>query len=183
MNHTPVTPADIEACIASELYFTAADGVGWTLAFWDEESGGKKPDPRILVSNEAFKALELLTICVLITRNGHTVTGEAHCQDPAKFSAEIGRAEARKDAINKLWPMAVYAARQQVAPAMRKPYAWADVVNYRTNERTFDGMTEFSIHMCDDHTYGGAMPSGLRWPDASAAMLAECNRQRGQAPE
>jgi hypothetical protein len=177
MNHTPVTPADIEACIASESYFTAADGV----------TGASIGKPGASLLPEYVTApgwpLSLLTFCVLITQNGHTVTGEAHCQDPAKFNTEIGRAEARKDAINKLWPMVVYAARQQVAPAVRRPYAWADVASYRTNERTFDGMTEFSIHMHDGRTYGGAMPSGLRWPDASAAMLAECNRQRDQAPE
>ncbi len=104
-----VTPADIEASIASENYFTASDGVLGASA--------GKPGASLLPEyvTHAGSPLSLLTFCVLVLRNGHTVSGESHCQDPAKFDAQIGREEARKDAINKLWPMAVYAARSQVA--------------------------------------------------------------------
>lgn len=103
-----VTPADIEANITSEHYFTAWDGVLMTLPedmFRDiQKLGG--PGPKECLP------LRALTFCVLVLRNGHTVAGESHCQDPDKFDAQIGRNEARKDAINKFWPMAVYAARQ-----------------------------------------------------------------------
>ena len=37
----------------------------------------------------------------------------AYCADPAKFNAETGRIEARKVAINKLWPMVIYAERER----------------------------------------------------------------------
>lgn len=118
MNQTQnVTPADVEAAIASEHYFTAAEASISTCLF---ESGD------VSISEFSLSRLELLTFCVLVTRNGHTVTGEAHCQDPAKFSAEIGRAEARKDAINKLWPMVVYARRCNPAQPL-DPEAAADV--------------------------------------------------------
>jgi hypothetical protein len=92
-----VTPADIEASILYETYFTASQGA--------KEADG----------DAGHEALGLLTFCVLVTHNGHTIAGESHCQGPAKFDAQIGREEARKDAINKLWPMAVYAARGQIA--------------------------------------------------------------------
>lgn len=104
MNSNPnVTPAYVEACIRQENYFNA-----WSAAF---DAQHHMPDP----------SLKLLTFCVLVTRNGHTVTGEAHCQNPAKFNAEIGRTEARKDAINKLWPMVVYAARLEAMPDANDP--------------------------------------------------------------
>jgi hypothetical protein len=92
-----VTTADVEANIKHQYFFTAADGV--TL--------GNQP---------VASQLHLLTFCVLVTDTGHTITGEAHCQDPARFDAAIGRTEARKDAINKLWPMVVYAARDRLKP-------------------------------------------------------------------
>ena len=105
MNQTPnVTPADVEACIAVEHYFTAADGY----------RGASGLDPCGAVGGGA---LSLLTFCVLVTHNGHTVVGEAHCQDPAKFSTAIGREAARADAIRQLWPMVVYAARDRLKPA------------------------------------------------------------------
>ena len=66
----------------------------------------------VCAATEAAPPLGLLTFCVLVTTNGHTVSGEAHCQDPAKFDAEIGRQTARANAIDKLWPMVVYAKRQ-----------------------------------------------------------------------
>lgn len=99
MNHTPVTTADIEAAIAFEHYFTAYEGVAGPYGYTGADSD----------------QLTMLTFCVLVTHNGHAITGEFHCQDPAKFSEAIGRTEARKDAINKLWPMAVYAARQMAS--------------------------------------------------------------------
>lgn len=109
-----VTPADVEACIASEHYFTAAEGAASKYLLSQE---GVSDDPGEAPSEFSFGYLSLLTFCVLVTDNGHTVTGEAHCQDPARFSAEIGRTEARKDAVNKLWPMVVYAARDRLKPA------------------------------------------------------------------
>jgi hypothetical protein len=96
-----VTPADVEACIASEHYTTGTDAlVGQT----------RGPEWQATPA-----ALDMLTICMLVTHAGHTVTGESHCQHPAKFNAQTGREEARKDAINKLWPMVVYAARSKLA--------------------------------------------------------------------
>lgn len=102
MSAPQVTPADVEAVIASEHYFTGAQGC---IGNVDE----------VDLSDGVLASLDMLTICVLITRNGHTVTGEAYCADPAKFNAETGRIEARKEAINKLWPMVVYAERERLS--------------------------------------------------------------------
>lgn len=96
----PVTLADVEATILSQHYFTAGEAVG---AFRSETY----PEGRMKA-----EALDLLTFCVLVTRSGHTVTGESYCQDPAKFDVETGREWARKAAIDKLFPMVVFERRQ-----------------------------------------------------------------------
>lgn len=89
-----VTPADLEANIASEHYFTAADGVSGA-------ANGK-------VGFDSRHAMSLLTFCVLVLRNGFTVTGESACASPDNFDAELGRKIARQNAINKVWPLMGY---------------------------------------------------------------------------
>lgn len=103
MTAPQVTPADVEATIASEHYFTALQGCAGQESL-DEVQPVDVPD-----------CLALLTYCVLVLKNGHIVSGEAYCADPAKFDEETGRIEARKAAINKLWPMVVYAERERLA--------------------------------------------------------------------
>jgi hypothetical protein len=98
-----VTPADIEANIASEHYFTAEDGVGrWSKG--QTSNGGKNP-----------VALSLLTFCVLVLKNGFTVTGESACASPENFDAELGRNIARQNAVQKIWPLMGYELRSKLA--------------------------------------------------------------------
>jgi len=107
MTAPQVTIAGVELCIASEHYFTAAGAVRCIDFCAGEHDKAVEPG----------SSLDMLTICVLVATNGHTVTGESYCADPAKFNAETGRIEARKAAINKLWPMVVYAERERLASA------------------------------------------------------------------
>ena len=93
-----ITPADIEANIAEEIYFTPAEAV--------EGRGGQ-----VTQSSPA----RLLTICVLILRNGFTVTGESACASPENFDGELGRKIARQNAVNKIWPLEGYLLKQQLA--------------------------------------------------------------------
>ena len=94
-----VTPADIEANIASEHYFTAWDGASL------------QPDG----PSDIPAALSLLTFCVLVLRNGFTVTGESACASPENFDAELGRKIARQNAISKMWPLMGYALKEKLA--------------------------------------------------------------------
>ena len=101
-----VTPADIEATIASEHYFTASQGV-----FHDDSR-------QIYHDESAFdgdKSLRLLTFCVLVLRNGFTVTGESACASPENFDADLGRKIARQNAISKVWPLMGYALKERLA--------------------------------------------------------------------
>lgn len=91
-----VTPADIEAAIASEWYIIAADGV--------PHDGFHAPVP-------ARHPLRQLTFCVLVLRNGFTVTGESACASPENFDAELGRKIARQNAVSKMWPLLGYALK------------------------------------------------------------------------
>lgn len=93
-----ITPADIEANIASEHCFTAAQGV--------IGSGAQM---------QFGSPLMLLTFCVLVLRNGFTVTGESACASPENFDAEIGRKIARANAVQKIWPLMGYELKSQLA--------------------------------------------------------------------
>lgn len=101
-----VTTTAIEANIASEHFFTANDGVnGMQLALRDY-----KPSELHIED----QALQLLTFCVLVLKNGFTVTGESACASPENFDAEIGRKIARANAIQKIWPLMGYALKNQL---------------------------------------------------------------------
>lgn len=100
-----VTPDDIEANIDGEYYFTARDGVQATMHEQDEMT-------RL---TGAHSGLELLTFCVLVLRNGFTVTGESACASPENFNVEIGRKIARANAVQKIWPLMGYALKERLS--------------------------------------------------------------------
>ncbi len=108
LNAPRVTPQDIEANIASAFYFTAAQGA---------EKAARDNGLYAAGSPEEGKALGLLTFCVLVLRNGFTVTGESACASPENFDAELGRKIARQNAVNKVWPLMGYALKQRLCEA------------------------------------------------------------------
>lgn len=109
-----VTPADIEANIASEHYFTALEGVmganrlGTGLNMVESAKD-------IANASRSLGHLGLLTFCVLVLRNGFTVTGESACASPENFDAAIGRKIARANAVQKIWPLMGYELRSKLA--------------------------------------------------------------------
>ncbi len=134
-----VTPADVQANIVSEHYFTAADAVAGTATptayeFYNPATGhaivdysehthvgqlsrekGYVPLPLVKKPIVAETPLGLLTFCVLVLRNGFTVTGESACASPENFDAEIGRRIARENAVQKIWPLMGYELRSKLA--------------------------------------------------------------------
>ena len=95
-----ITPAAIQANISSEYYFTAYEGVKYARIIRSEPDNSD--------------ALELLTFCVLVLRNGFTVTGESACASPENFDAEIGRKIARENAVQKIWPLMGYELKSKL---------------------------------------------------------------------
>ena len=105
-----VTPADIEAEISSEHFFTAREGRAGALES-DTYVGRERPT----ADNSDLLPLELLTFCVLVLRNGFTVTGKNACANPENFNADIGRRIARENAVNKIWPLLGFRLRDKLA--------------------------------------------------------------------
>lgn len=99
-----VTPADVEASIASEHYFVGGDGIYGNAHKNGDGSVQSFPD-----------SLDRLTFCVLVLRNGFTVTGESACASPENFNAEIGRKIARQHAVDKVWPLLGFELRSKLA--------------------------------------------------------------------
>jgi hypothetical protein len=101
-NAVRVTLQDVENSIAHERYFTAAEGAYG----------------RAITSNEYRKqipaALNYLTFCVLVMKNGFTVTGESACADPRSFDHNIGQEIARKNAIGKIWMLLGFQLRTKM---------------------------------------------------------------------
>jgi hypothetical protein len=108
-----ITPADIEANIASEHYFTAEQAVFGARVDGVVRRGGMVTLADVPATEG--KPLELLTFCVLVLRNGFTVTGESACASPENFNAEIGRKVARANAVAKVWPLMGYALKSRLA--------------------------------------------------------------------
>jgi hypothetical protein len=105
-----VTPADVEAAIASEHYFTAGEGI-------DGAFNEMSSNHRASSGGDTPLALDLLTFCVLVLRNGFTVTGESACASPKNFDAELGRKIARQSAVAKIWPLLGFRLRDSLANA------------------------------------------------------------------
>lgn len=99
-----VTPDDIEANITSEHYFTAADGVGRANK-GTTSNFGKNP-----------AGLELVTICVLLLRNGHKIVGVNEGPVSAdNFDAELGKKLARNKSTDQIWPLMGYALKERLS--------------------------------------------------------------------
>ena len=97
--HPRVSLDDMKAKIERSHYFTADHGV--TSA---EGTVSYDGDP-----------LRLLTICILVMRNGFTVIGKSAPASPENFDAEKGKLFAYEDAIKQLWPLEGYALREQLS--------------------------------------------------------------------
>lgn len=105
-----ITPEDIAANIVSEHYFTAENGLRGAAML--TENGA---DLRGAFGTEVPLSLNLLTFCVLVLRNGYTVTGESACASPSNFKAEIGRRIARENALAKIGSLMGYELRSKLS--------------------------------------------------------------------
>ena len=102
-----ITTDDIEANIGSWWYFTAAEGCEGAAA------AGTPYEQQPPVG--ASSPLRRLTFCVLVLKNGFTVSGESACASPENFNAEIGRKIARQNAVDKIGLLMGYELRSKLA--------------------------------------------------------------------
>lgn len=89
-----VSLQDIESKIAAEYTFTADNAVGLA---------------------PVVDSLKILTISVIVMKNGFSVIGKSAPADAENFNAELGRKFAREDAIRQMWPLEGYALREKLA--------------------------------------------------------------------
>ncbi|MFN7152917.1 MAG: Gp49 family protein [Acidovorax sp.] len=110
-----VTPADVEAEIAAEFYFTAADGV-----LGQSEMGTR---------SAAWTNLDQVTICTMVLRNGSKVLGVNYgAIDRAQHDAGKGREAARAEAVEKIWELLGFRLRDELArPVLTDSDAAADL--------------------------------------------------------
>jgi hypothetical protein len=95
-----VTPADVDAAIVKTHFINAGSAIA---------------NAECIPSYETHVSVNLLTICVLVLRNGFTVTGESACASPENFDPKIGRDIAYRNAREKIWPLLGYALREKLA--------------------------------------------------------------------
>jgi hypothetical protein len=101
-----VTLEMVNDSISSEHYFTAGEADAYTIQedtnTWDDVDAAPEP-------------LNCLTFCVLVLKNGFTVTGQSACADPANFQVDIGRRIARANAVTQIWPLLGYELKTKLA--------------------------------------------------------------------
>ena len=110
LNAPRVAPGGIDAVIQSVHFFTAGDGFAGALTS-SEEFNSLPEDERFV---NPPQQLDLLTFCVIILKNGFTVTGESACASPENFNAEIGQKIAYENARNKIWPLEGYLLKDKL---------------------------------------------------------------------
>lgn len=62
----------------------------------------------------SIKAIQGLTLCVLVLKNGFTVVGESACVSPENFDEALSRKIARQKAIDKIWMLEGYLLKQEL---------------------------------------------------------------------
>jgi hypothetical protein len=100
--HPRVSLADLEENIKEEHYFVVADAINNATPTSPVRVGGQHPTA-------------VMTICVMVLRNGFVVIGKAAPASPENFNIQIGRKFARDDAMRQLWPLMGYALREKLS--------------------------------------------------------------------
>lgn len=93
-----VTPADVEASIASEHYYTGQISAE---------------------TEEQHASLGGVMHCTFIMKNGDLISGDAFLQDLSKPDPERARAAARRRAFDKAFDKVVYAERERLAKGVK----------------------------------------------------------------
>lgn len=115
LNAPRLTPEHIDATISSVNYFTADDGVV-----------GRSHQNKEVLFNPGV--LSTLTFCVIVLKNGFTVTGESACASPENFDAEIGKKIAYDNARNKIWQLEGYLLKEKLYQDSLKPKSQATTI-------------------------------------------------------
>ncbi len=72
-----------------------------------------------VIDDEAYlvpgkDSLSTLTICILQLKNGFEVIGESACCSREIYNEETGKIEARKKAVDRIWPLEGYLLKERM---------------------------------------------------------------------
>jgi len=98
---------DIKAAIARRHDFTAAealDGISFAQGGAGSVFAANAPE-------------SLLSICLLVMKNGFTIVGKSAPASPENFDAEYGKTFAYEDAIKQVWPLMGFSLRDRLHEA------------------------------------------------------------------
>ena len=122
LNAPRLTPDYIDSVISGEHYFTAYEGTqGCELEH--RRSAGKPIEVNPISAAEKLckNPLKLLTFCILVLKNGFTVTGESACASPENFNADIGKEIAYDNAREKIWMLEGYLLKEKLHQSTQPP--------------------------------------------------------------
>lgn len=108
-----VTLADIEAAIATRIDVTGREAAHMRM-IEPVPVGGAWP-------SGVLPALDVLTICILVLKNGFTIIGKSAPASRENFNAELGRTFAYEDAVRQLWPLMGFSLRDRMAVIPQAP--------------------------------------------------------------
>lgn len=95
---------DIEAAIAEKTEFTAGQATE-------------------ALGISTTTALGVLSICILVLKNGFTVVGTSAPASLANFDPELGRKLAYEHAVRQLWPLMGFLLRDRLAQQEQTEHA------------------------------------------------------------
>lgn len=102
------------AAVATAPRVTLAD-IEKAIAFRLDTSGGR------IVAHECAgqvpadaRSLEVLSVCLLVMRNGFTVIGKSAPASPANYDRDLGTRFAYEDAVRQLWPLMGFALKDRL---------------------------------------------------------------------
>lgn len=64
---------------------------------------------------ETLESLAVLSVCIVVMKNGLTLIGKSAPASPENFNAEFGKKLAYEDVIRQLWPLEGYLLRDNLA--------------------------------------------------------------------
>lgn len=92
--------ADIEAKIHNRYFVTGEEAVS-----------------RVDAPEGIAPELAILTMCLVVMKNGFVIIGKSAPASPENFNADLGQRFAYEDAIRQLWPLEGYLLREHLAKA------------------------------------------------------------------
>lgn len=72
------------------------------------------------------EAVDCMTICLLVLKNGFTVHGMSACASPENFNKQIGEEIAKRNAVSVAWGHMGYELRSKLASEPKTPLARAE---------------------------------------------------------